>query len=105
MNIRLVIISMYILKKNLKEGMILSEDIINPNGGPVLMRAGQVLNEKKIALLDRVDVSGFEVSLSKDDPLSEYEGKPFFNQNVNPTISRESFKRVNGTISNGNRKR
>lgn len=100
MNIRLVIISMYILKKNLKEGMILSEDIINPNGGPALMRAGQVLNEKKIALLDRVDVSGFEVSLSKDDPLSEYEGKPFFNQNVNPTISRESFKRVNGTISN-----
>lgn len=99
MNIRLVIISMYILKKNLKEGMILSEDIINPNGGPVLMRAGQVLNEKKIALLDRVDVSGFEVSLSKDDPLSEYEGKPFFNQMKNPTISRENLRIVKGTIS------
>lgn len=90
---------MYILKKNLKEGMVLSEDIVNPNGGLVLMRAGQVLNDKKIALLDRVDVSGFEVSLSKDDPLSEYEGKPFFNQMKNPTISRENLRIVKGTIS------
>lgn len=92
--------SMYILKKNLKEGMILSEDIVNPNGGLVLMKAGQVLNEKKIALLDRVDVSGFEVSLSKDDPISEYENNAFFNQKANPTISRENFKKVKGTIAN-----
>lgn len=90
---------MYILKKNLKEGMVLSEDIVNPNGGLVLMRAGQVLNDKKIALLDRVDVDGFEVSISKDDPISEYENNAFFNQMKNPTISRENLRIVKGTIS------
>lgn len=91
---------MYILKKNLKEGMVLLEDIINPNGGPVLMKAGQILNEKKISLLDRVDVSGFEVSLSKSDPISKYEENPFFNGSKTPTISRESFQNTKRTVSN-----
>ena len=90
---------MRILGENLKPGMILAEDIVR--GSSVLMRAGHVLTEKNISLLlARVDEDGFEVSLSKDDPMSEYENEPFFNQTANPTISRESFKTLKGALSN-----